>query len=88
MHEAPIKNWTLDDKGPRNAISRAMPEEMVTRVSCSHETQAVVNTGIGENSARGGSRRAQHNVLAVGEMRNLMPLCGIALFSCEISGLK
>ncbi|MGA9524836.1 MAG: enoyl-CoA hydratase-related protein [Myxococcaceae bacterium] len=67
-----IEIWTIDGEGRRNAISRAMLNEleaMVRRVSESRETRAVILTGAGDKAFCAGADLKERTTMSEDEVR-------------------
>ena len=67
-----IEFWTIDGEGRRNAISRAMLNEleaMVRRVSESRETRAVVLTGAGDKAFCAGADLKERTTMNEDDVR-------------------
>ena len=68
----PIEIWTIDGEGRRNAISRAMLQELaslVERVSASRATRAVILTGAGDKAFCAGADLKERSSMGEPEVR-------------------
>ncbi|MBF5040863.1 enoyl-CoA hydratase [Aggregicoccus sp. 17bor-14] len=68
----PIEIWTIDGEGRRNAISRAMLQELaslVERVSASRDTRAVILTGAGDKAFCAGADLKERSTMSEPEVR-------------------
>lgn len=67
-----IEIWTIDGEGRRNAISRAMLQELgalVERVSSGHQVRAVVITGAGDKAFCAGADLKERAGMSENEVR-------------------
>ncbi|MFY2561922.1 enoyl-CoA hydratase-related protein [Corallococcus terminator] len=70
-----IEIWTIDGEGRRNAISRAMLQELgalVARVSTGHQVRAVVITGAGDKAFCAGADLKERAGMAEDEVRSFL----------------